>query len=47
MAAPLRLGASGLGVAVAGPLHRMQPNEAKTGKRLLQCIRRLEQQDVR
>ncbi len=47
VAAPLRLGASVLGVAIAGPLHRMEPNEAKMGKRLLQCVRRLEQQDVR
>lgn len=47
IAAPLRTGATGLGVAIAGPMHRMQPAEARLGTRLLQCVRQLEDADVR
>jgi DNA-binding IclR family transcriptional regulator len=47
VAAPLRLGSSVFGVAIAGPLHRMQAAEAKHAKRLLQCVRRLEDADGR
>ena len=43
LAAPLAIGNAVLGVAIAGPSHRMQAHEAKLGKRLLQCVRRLEE----
>lgn len=42
VAAPVRLGSTVLGVAVAGPMHRMQAVEAKMGRRLAQCVKRLE-----
>ena len=41
LAAPLRLAGRTFGVAVAGPLHRMEPNEARMAVRLRQCIRSL------
>jgi len=45
VAAALRLGSTLLGVAIAGPMHRMQANEARLGERLLQCVRRLEERN--
>jgi DNA-binding IclR family transcriptional regulator len=47
LAAPLRAGGTLLGVAIAGPMHRMQPAEARLGERLLRCVRQLEENDVR
>jgi IclR family acetate operon transcriptional repressor len=41
VAAPLQLGSLTLGIAVAGPLHRMQPDEARIAPLLLDCVRRL------
>lgn len=43
LAAPLRVGNMTLGVAIAGPLHRMEQNEEATSKKLLACIKDLEQ----
>ena len=45
VAAALRLGNTVLGVAIAGPMHRMLANEARLGERLLQCVRRLEERN--
>ncbi|MFO0461086.1 MAG: IclR family transcriptional regulator [Burkholderiales bacterium] len=42
VSAALRGFGAPLGVAVAGPVHRMQGREAATAKRLLACLRRLE-----
>lgn len=41
IASPLRLGTLTLGVAVAGPLHRMQSAETRITPLLLDCVRRL------
>jgi DNA-binding IclR family transcriptional regulator len=43
IAAPLRQGSSTLGVAVAGPLHRMEAAEARHASRLLATIRAIEE----
>jgi DNA-binding IclR family transcriptional regulator len=42
IAAPLDVGGAPLGLALAGPIHRMQPGEARLAKALAQCVRRLE-----
>ena len=42
VSAPLRGFGAALGVAVAGPVHRMQGREAATAKRLVACLRGLE-----
>lgn len=42
IAAPLTIGNTVLAVAIAGPTHRMQSNEVRLGRRLLQSVRRLE-----
>lgn len=42
VSAPLRGFGAPLGVAIAGPVHRMQGREAATARRLLACLRRLE-----
>ena len=42
LAAPLRLGNTVMGVAIAGPMHRMKPAEARLGALLSQCVKRLE-----
>ena len=47
LAAPLRLGGTLMGVALAGPVHRMQTAETKLAKRLVRCIRRVEESDGR
>lgn len=41
LAAPMRIAGRVFGVAVAGPLQRMEPGEAKLAARLRQCIRSL------
>lgn len=46
VAAPLRLGSSVLGVAIAGPLHRMEALERKHAARLLGTVEAIEE-DVR
>lgn len=43
VAAPLRLGSLTLGVAVAGPLHRMRADEPRIAALLLDCVHRLDQ----
>lgn len=43
IAAPLRIGSAALGVAIAGPLHRMEPAERKHATRLLQAVRTIEE----
>lgn len=43
IAAPLRQGSSTFGVAIAGPLHRMQTAEAKHASRLIATIRAIEE----
>jgi DNA-binding IclR family transcriptional regulator len=43
VAAPLRAGSSTLGVAIAGPLHRMQDMERKQAARLAQTVRSIEE----
>ena len=47
ISAPLRLGGTLLGVAVAGPMHRMQPAHERIARMLAHCVRRLETDDVR
>lgn len=42
IAAPLRMGASTIGVAIAGPLQRVADNEAALGKKLVRCLKALE-----
>ncbi len=42
VAAPLRLGNSTFGVAIAGPLQRMADREATFGKRLVRALRAIE-----
>jgi hypothetical protein len=42
VAAPLKIGGAPLGVAVAGPIHRMEPNESRIAAKLTSCIRSLE-----
>lgn len=42
VAAPLRMGASTFGVAIAGPLQRMAAKEAALGKRLVRHLRAIE-----
>ncbi len=42
VAAPIRLAGTTFGVAIAGPLHRMEPNEARMAAKLRHCIRTLE-----
>jgi IclR family transcriptional regulator, acetate operon repressor len=42
VAAPLRGYGSLLGVALAGPMHRMHSKESALARRLLNCVRRLE-----
>ncbi len=46
VAAPLRIGGRTLGVAIAGPIHRMQPAEDTLAAKLMHCIRTLETADV-
>ncbi len=43
VAAPLRLGSEMLGVAIAGPLHRMQEMERRHAARLAQTVRSIEE----
>ena len=42
IAAPVRLAGTTFGVAIAGPLHRMAPNESRMAAKLRHCIRTLE-----
>lgn len=44
VAAPLRIGTMTLGVAIAGPLHRMQEAERRHAQRLLSAVKALEKQ---
>lgn len=44
VAAPLRLGTMTLGVAIAGPMHRMQDAEKRQAQRLLAAIKSIEKQ---
>ena len=46
IAAPLRLGSATLGLAIAGPLHRMQDAERRHAQRLLATVRALEKKHV-
>ncbi len=46
LAAPLHLGSITLGVAVAGPLHRMQALEKRHAQKLLQVVKLLEKKHV-
>lgn len=45
IAAPLRMGASTFGVAIAGPLQRLADKEAALGKRLVRTLKTLEATD--
>lgn len=45
IAAPLALGAGRFGVAVAGPMHRMEVAEARVVAQLRQCVRALEKRE--
>ena len=47
IAAPLRLGGSLFGLAIAGPMHRMRPVETRLAQRLLLRMRPLEETDGR
>jgi DNA-binding IclR family transcriptional regulator len=47
VAAPLRMGSTVLGVAIAGPMHRMQSAQDRLGRQLLRCVQRLEERDGR
>jgi len=42
VAAPIKLAGATFAVAIAGPLHRMEPNESKIAAQLRHCIRTLE-----
>ena len=42
VAVPVRLAGTTFGVAIAGPLHRMEPNESRMAAKLCHCIRTLE-----
>lgn len=42
VAATLRVGTTALGLAVAGPVHRIQPIESALGERLARCVRQIE-----
>jgi DNA-binding IclR family transcriptional regulator len=42
VAAPIKLAGTTFAVAIAGPLHRMEPNESKIAAQLRHCIRTLE-----
>jgi DNA-binding IclR family transcriptional regulator len=44
IAAPLRLGSAAFGIAIAGPLHRMEDAERKHAARLLQTVRAIEEE---
>lgn len=46
LAAPVRIGTSLLGIAIAGPVHRMQPIEARLARRLVRCIKAIETRAV-
>ena len=46
IAARLSVGVSEVGVAITGPIHRMDAIEAKLGDRLRHCVRQLEQRDL-
>lgn len=46
LAAPVRIGTQTFGVAIAGPMHRMDANEPKLASQLRQCVDRMEQHDV-
>ena len=46
LAAPVRIGTQTLGVAIAGPMHRMDPNEPMLASKLRQCVQSMEQRDV-
>jgi len=45
IAAPLRRGSLALAVAVAGPIHRMRAAEAQVAGQLLDCVRRLSNEE--
>lgn len=45
IAAPLHLGGTVLGIAVAGPMSRMAAVEAKVARRLMQCVRAIEKKN--
>ena len=47
VAAPLRMGSTVLGVAIAGPMHRMQSAQDRLGRQLLRCVQRMEERDGR
>lgn len=47
VAAPLRIGTTVLGVAIGGPVHRMQPLETDLGERLVRCVARIEARERR
>jgi len=42
LAAPVRLGGALLGVAIAGPMSRMEPKESRLAQKLLQATRNME-----
>ena len=42
IAAPIRRAGATFGVAIAGPLHRMEPGEQKMAAKLRHCIRAVE-----
>jgi DNA-binding IclR family transcriptional regulator len=42
IAAPIRRAGANFGVAIAGPLHRMEPGETKMAAKLRHCIRAVE-----
>jgi IclR family acetate operon transcriptional repressor len=42
VAATLQIGTTALGVAIAGPVHRIQPIESALGERLARCVRQIE-----
>ena len=46
VAARLSLGAPELGIAITGPMHRMEAIESKLGDLLMQCVRRVERHDT-
>jgi DNA-binding IclR family transcriptional regulator len=47
IAVPVRQGGTTFGVAVAGPLHRMEAAATSIAERLRQCVRNLEKRDAR
>lgn len=46
IAAPLRVGTQTFGVAIAGPMHRMDANEPRLVDSLQQCVQGLEEREI-